>query len=324
MRVKKSLGSNSQVAHVWAQQVQESGYTKNFYFENYTDLYSYGSHYLAARIHTVNGEKVALIRSDSYSSSTSKHLSDARKAVDGLMPYFNVPDVRTFDSLENFNHFNDQVIDRIEAIFKTVTVKNERGIEWKFEWLNETLKIANEYFSLAGYPTLEVPRLLLDLCREHLKSCLERYKELNTPEMIAKREQEREKREARLAEKEREKLKDRIDAWKNGEGYGLQGLHYKGHSLLRVKNNEVQTTGGASVPLSHALRLLTLIEKREARSGERIGHFTLNDIENVKFVEDGKMPVEDKIIRIGCHTILLSEAQNVLAPYRNQELKVAE
>lgn len=316
--MKKSFSSIRQVCHVWAQQSQEEGKSGNVYFERFTDLYSYGSHYLAARIHTLpDGDRVALIRSDSYSPSTSGHLSDARSAVSDLMPYFSVPDVRTLNSLENFNHFNDLVIDQVESVLKSIKITNQYDLQWSLERLFDVLKEANEYFLVAGFPQLDIPKEMIDLCKEHLQFRLNRYQELNTPEMIEKREIDKLKRDQKQRENELKKLQDAIIQWRNGHIHiDRSMLRFIPYVMLRVRDNVVQTSSGAEVPLNHALRLLTLVERDHARTGERCGHFTL---ERVYENNEG-----ETIVKIGCHSIKLSEAQSVLAPYREQELRIAE
>jgi hypothetical protein len=110
-----------------------------------------------------------------------------------------------------------------------------------------------------------------------------------------------------------------LDAFRNGVSVDLSNRHWffgryyeiKGaseYAYLRVKDNKVETSRGADVPLSHALRLLDLIERGQAKKGERIGVFNFNSVSDIN-----KEPV---IVEIGCHKILLSEAQAVLAPYR--------
>jgi hypothetical protein len=109
---------------------------------------------------------------------------------------------------------------------------------------------------------------------------------------------------------------DKIQAWRDGK---LSSLPYNArgeYALLRVKGSTVETSQNADVPLTHALRLLDLIERGQARKGERVGHYTLETCEGLKDVPP--------FVTIGCHRILLSEAQEVLKPYRNQELRIAE
>lgn len=72
--------SNDMVAHVWAQQRQQSGRSNNgnFYFEGRT-LYSYGGHFPVGIFAAPGGP--VFMNADSYSVSTSRHQSEARAAV---------------------------------------------------------------------------------------------------------------------------------------------------------------------------------------------------------------------------------------------------
>jgi hypothetical protein len=101
---------------------------------------------------------------------------------------------------------------------------------------------------------------------------------------------------------------DQINAWRRGELSYLPWNIRSDFALLRVKGETVQTSQSAEVPLSHALRLLNLIERKAARVGERVGHYTLTGVESLKDVPP--------YVTIGCHKILLSEAQTVLKPYK--------
>ena len=71
--------SNHMVAHVWANQSQESGRSNNgqFYF-NGRAIFSYGSHFVAGFI---MADGAALINSDTYSITTSRHSSHVRNAA---------------------------------------------------------------------------------------------------------------------------------------------------------------------------------------------------------------------------------------------------
>ncbi len=73
--------SNDMVAHVWAQNSQPSGRSHNgqYFFDGPT-LYSYGRHFAAGHIMP---DGAALITSDSYSITTSRHVSRAHRAVRG-------------------------------------------------------------------------------------------------------------------------------------------------------------------------------------------------------------------------------------------------
>lgn len=79
---------NSMCAHVWAQYTQTFGQSNNgnLFFRGRA-LHSYGSHFVAGYLlpSTANLESAGagLINADSYSVSTSGHISDARAAVRG-------------------------------------------------------------------------------------------------------------------------------------------------------------------------------------------------------------------------------------------------
>lgn len=70
---------NSQVAHLWANRSRERAKGSNFYFEGDT-IYSYGSHFPIAR----HFGGVVLFTNQSYSVSTSRHISYVRQACTHL------------------------------------------------------------------------------------------------------------------------------------------------------------------------------------------------------------------------------------------------
>lgn len=73
--------NNSMVAHLWANEKQESAHGSNFYFED-ESIYSYGSHFEVGRIvRNKRGEKAYLINDIYRSSSTSKHQCCVRDAI---------------------------------------------------------------------------------------------------------------------------------------------------------------------------------------------------------------------------------------------------
>lgn len=73
--------NNSMVAHLWANEKQESANGSNFYFEG-KSIYSYGRHFEVGRIvRNKRGEKAYLINDIYRSSSTSKHQYCVRDAI---------------------------------------------------------------------------------------------------------------------------------------------------------------------------------------------------------------------------------------------------
>lgn len=73
--------NNSMIAHLWANEKQESAHGSNFYFEG-ESIYSYGRHFEVGRIvRNKRGEKAYLINDTYYSSTTSKHQYYVREAI---------------------------------------------------------------------------------------------------------------------------------------------------------------------------------------------------------------------------------------------------
>lgn len=73
--------NNSMIAHLWANESQESANGSNFYFEG-ESIYSYGRHFEVGRIvRNKRGEKAYLINDRYYSHTTSKHQYYVREAI---------------------------------------------------------------------------------------------------------------------------------------------------------------------------------------------------------------------------------------------------
>lgn len=100
---------------------------------------------------------------------------------------------------------------------------------------------------------------------------------------------------------------EKIEAWKAGENVSLP--YGDGLTLARIKGNIVQTSRGASVPLSHACRLARIARRVIAHGGKtwehgegpRVGGFMVRSIG-----ADGSAV-------IGCHEFDWAESLRVLA-----------
>lgn len=287
----KTVFSNAQTAHVWAQQTQPYGHSKNMFFRE-NKIYSYGEHYLAAVIHKVKGKRIALVRSDTYSNSTSKHLSDICRAVDSLMPYYRVKNV---DNLKKASRELDELAyNRLSLPLKRMKVTFVDEAKWEFERIEDAFQDANALRALLGKVRISPKQVDLDAVKDHLDKRLKRYKELNTPAAIAKRE-------VKAAKKAMLKKETNITKFRNGVSPRVYGLPF---DLLRVDGDIIKTSSGAEVPLKAGLMLLAAVLKGKSIKGKIIGHFTAETVT--------KTPDGDKIVKIGCHKILLSEAKAVL------------
>lgn len=76
--MKTVFSSNSELAHVWAKQSQFEGRANNMFFKR-DEIYSYGYHYMIAKI--IPEKNACFINSMGYSNSTSKHTSNVASAT---------------------------------------------------------------------------------------------------------------------------------------------------------------------------------------------------------------------------------------------------
>jgi hypothetical protein len=214
------------------------------------------------------------------------------------MPCFYVSD--TSDKKQAVKDLAGKVQNRIELALKRSKVASESDIEFELESIRKVEGKQNELRQLLGLKPQLVSGKQIKAVKEHLEARLKRYHELNTPEMIAKRAALRVKKDAKKQLAELARQAELITKFRNGEStLELRAAH----ELLRIKGDVVQTSRGAEVPLCAAKLLLKAIHGGHNVVGSKIGDFEvfrLTPIEN------------DVAIRIGCHEIMLSEANNVL------------
>lgn len=302
--MRNVLKSNSEVGHSWANQSQSAGRSDNMFFEG-TKIYSYGYHYLVGQIHKAKGgAKFALINSTKSSMTTeSKHKRAAWNGVIGLMPCFDSPDPTSISAAIKYQ--DSQVTELIQAYLKALKITDQDDINRRLKNVITVWRDANELRELVGRKPLKRPTKEIDAVRKHLKARLKRYHELNTPEMLAQREQERLKREAAKQVKIQEQLRVSIVKFRTHDGAPVWALEALNFELLRITGDTVETTRGAVVPLAAAKTLLQAIVSGKPVVGAKVGDF---EVRSVTPTAD----FSDEIVQVGCHKILLSEAKAVL------------
>lgn len=305
----KEVFSTDQVCHIWANQSQRHARTSgNNVFFNDTRIYSYGNHYLAGEIHaSKNGVQYALVNNYVYSKTTAKHLSSIRSALSGKMAYFQVPNPGIPASQENIDCINQRVWDSFGDLVNMRTKNLEIG---RFSL---AVSCANSFFDSVGFPKLKITdeqlRIAKNLIAESIDDKRACNRENNTPEKLAEKQASKQKR---ISVSRLIAIKEFRDFKRKSIGLNLR------YDLLRVNESKgvVETSRGAEVPLEHALRLLDRVKSGQVKTGDRIGHFTLN---GVLYDQEA----HESVIKIGCHTILKSEAETVLGNLE-PKLKLAE
>lgn len=144
--------NNSMVAHLWANEKQESAHGSNFYFEG-ESIYSYGRHFEVGRIvRNKRGEKAYLINNIYRSSSTSKHQCCVRDAIPTGSKVFSVGyNMPNTGNMLFVTNMLESIKDAIEKYKKARTELSYRDI-----W--ETFKNLMDYIEFFDMGT---PRRLL-------------------------------------------------------------------------------------------------------------------------------------------------------------------
>lgn len=278
--MKRVFSNHSEVCHVWAQQGQSEGRASRIFFEG-PSIYSYGRHFEMARFVDAN---TVFITSRRYSVSTAKHLSMVRGAV-SHKTVFEVPSFT--DHAENVRHY----IERARGTFDKAK-RARTSTTYLLGVAKHTVTILREY--LEQFPT-PIPE-----SHAELWTALDHgtYLDSEVQASLLKKEREAKKAELesqRLAREAREREEqERLEKWIAGElGYG-----YFSAMRLRVKENEVETTHGARVPVIEARKLYRALKAGVSVEGQQVGYYRVTRVTDSELV-------------IGCHNIPLSEVERI-------------
>lgn len=306
----------SDVFHVWAQQTVEHGRNPS---GNRSFLrgvaYSYAEP--IARIVTVRGQRVALYRDYSFSVTTSKMQSETRGATRNL-PGFHVAHIGDKSAWQsdyattplctrrnpwginhgaNLKHYAGQ----IERAALAVGKSRKYGVE-RLATLRGIVADANRYAETFGLKTrFDVPDVG-DIAEITARADAARARDIERDNARRAAQIEREK----IA---RAEFADKLRAWLDGADIELPYVYRYGTNgadatdYCRVRGDVVETSRGASAPLSHvkrAWRLIgRLIERGETwqRNGHTIhvGHYQVDSVDSAGNV------------RAGCHTFNRAE-----------------
>jgi hypothetical protein len=315
-----------EIPHKWAHQTQESARNPqgNLYFHGDT-IYSYRDSWPLGRLyrHAKRGVLV-LTNSDRYSATTNQHQGAVDSAVRHLRAVA-VPHCTRdtyVSTVKERDASNVRYLEQLAAenLTKAQRAMQARTVAWRRSTAQEALADAADYrrfFGMRG-KIAEMPTAAWD-------AALARAQRIENPDPASAdaRQRAAAKRKARQEEKMRVALDNLAlhigaarSAWRLGEPLRLPAHPLAtgragrwrhrvdgGPVMLRVNAEEIETSQGARIPLSHAPRLWRIIEAVRA-SGQpyvRNGH----TVHAGEFAIDRIDP--DGTLRAGCHTIPHSE-----------------
>lgn len=275
--MRTTFSSNSELAHIWANNDDVEVYKKaNSMSCQFNRLYSYST-----CIAEIVGD-VVIFNKHSYSPTTSKHQGYARQAVHGkTIISLDISSYGLSTLVLSQNSFNDLIVEPNHRKIAELLVKAERA------------RLNGEHFKGEAYQIEQNIKAYAELVGVvYTPLDLEQFKADSIELDKARKAQDK----IRKAEKIKQQAED-LEKWRNGEDI----RSYFEVTALRIKGDEIQTTKGAKIPVSHAVRAWPILKKMiedgcfmsDLRS-IRFGHYTANHI-------------SDKGLTVGCHLIPFSE-----------------
>jgi len=287
--MKKVFSSHNEVAHIWASQSQAEGQASRIFFEGET-IYSYGRHFPVARFAPEYGN-IVLFTSRGYSSSTGKHKGIIRGAIPDSYTLIYCDDVSRPPS-HNLAIWANRA-ERLRADFDKNTRKITRG------------NLASELFenNAAAFSyceaTLTPPPQWINMSDS----------EGNARAYVAQAAAARAaKREIKQAEQNRIaalESAERLALWLTGESVNINGFQFS-NTLLRIKGDQIETTRGAKIPVSDALKIYPLLARTKRTGGKieaglhniNLGAYRFNSFDGENLI-------------VGCHVIAWAQIQKI-------------
>lgn len=289
--MKTVFSSHNEVAHIWASQTQNTGRAGNIFFEDGV-IYSYGRHFPVARFAPEFGN-VVLFTHRGYSNSTAKHKSLIRAAIPGG---FNVVYCDSPNQSVGYN-----------------LRKWEEAIKWRREtFITKKHKVSRGNLAVEIFKQCEDA---IEYCRALNITAPDWTAETNDEmtardyvyELAKAREVKREARRVEYQKKAALDAAERLQLWAAGENVPQYNFNFC-DTVLRVKNDQIQTSRGANIPVSDAVRIWPLLARAKSSGKKleaglhpiRLGSYQFNSF-------DGETLI------VGCHSIAWGQIEKMAA-----------
>jgi hypothetical protein len=285
METKKKVYPAYEITHLWANQSLKEARTPNhnFYFEG-PEIYSYGSHYCAAKI--INEDTIT-INCIIYSKTTSKHMAYIKSAIDETkyknllwVPRPNVEPKKchTFEHNINIDYYFDKI--------KELSQKLINARQRKSFYICEIERYKRQIIQYCE--TFKCKNLL----NTDRKSVLNAPIENLSNEIIRTTKKRKEANKRKAYKKKREDIKKFLNS-------KISYINSTDDIYLRLDGDNILTSKGVQIPVERCKELWPLIQRcvtkkvtwKENGKNFKIAYYRVNEIKN------------DGTVKAGCHTI---------------------
>lgn len=282
MRTKYS--SNSELSHIWANDPDSSVYkSANSMSCHYGVLYSYST----AIAHLIPERNTVIINTASYSNTTSKHQYHARSASSHFDTIFlDIPKMNLNTLVYGQRDFEELILKYNNDVASKLLLKASRariraGIYYSqaifiYENLNKYAQFLNLNYSMPDLTSIKAKAIEVE------KKAVELAKIAQAKRIIEEAED--------------------LEKWRLGQDI----RRYFELTALRIKDDEIQTTRGARIPVDHAIKFWGLI-----KSWHDKGVSYVKDHHSIHLGNYSVNRFENDVLTVGCHTIPYSEIENI-------------
>lgn len=282
----RKVVSPQEVAHLWANQVQDearnAGNSLFFYGDT---IYSYGHHFAIAKHVEHNGVKACLFTTRKYSVTTSAHTSFVSSAANHLnLIYVPFPDG---DFEKNARQFERNIKNALASI-----VSARKPEKYLYE-ARVILGQLEKYADFMGEPVPDEAKEMINIASQG-----------EWAQYLADEEKREAEREEKAMQARQKKLKEDLIKWRNNKLRSLWGrLGERDYLRVSADGLEIETTQGISIPLDMAKRSFKFVMAAMKRGGctdckHKILHYEVTSI-------------TPTTLTVGCHAVDLKEINRV-------------
>ena len=284
--MKKVFSNSSDVIHLYAQRTQSEARCSNVFFDG-NSVYSYGRHYEMARF--LDDQNI-LINNRGYSVTTSKHISDVTYAT------------RQFKQWFTMNTEPDLVCSQLKQLKRKLAKARKPAL-----YISEAVDLIakfNQWLQFTGKLNINTElKELIEFFNLDGSQLADKIKDYGS---------ELRKIEADKKDRQRELFESFKNAFMNYEPYQqLKSAANSQYDLVRLSESGfmLETSQSVKVPLNDAVKLYKALKAGIDIVGQRIDHYQIKSVEN-------------NVIKIGCHNILLSQFAEALKHELNPSMEV--